>query len=276
VGVNGAALAYASEDLQSDREVVLAAVAQDGLALQHASRHFASDREVVLVAVRSCGLALQFASREYLEDKEIVLAAVRQNGLALNFAGPGVSADRSVVQQALLQNEWTLQFASDEVRSDADFVFEALQRNPNSFGGASLELRSDKMMALRALRLQPNTAIFVVPRTLPQDPDFQAAVASHLASPGDEVPVLSISVEFVSGQFLLQGTSMSGVIYEATSQEEASVADVAASIWRAWKQKATQATTKYLHLVLHGADRCLSPLDASKPFRDFFVLPVEE
>ena len=44
-------LSYLSHKYQADKEVVLAAVAEDGYALQHAAAEMQADTEVVLAAV---------------------------------------------------------------------------------------------------------------------------------------------------------------------------------------------------------------------------------
>jgi len=51
-------LVHASDELKGDREVVLAAVAQDPYMLRHASAKAKGDREVVLIAVTQNGDAL--------------------------------------------------------------------------------------------------------------------------------------------------------------------------------------------------------------------------
>jgi hypothetical protein len=55
-------LQYASEDLKSDREIVLAAVTQRGWSLKYASDALKADRDIVLVAVTKAGstLPIQF------------------------------------------------------------------------------------------------------------------------------------------------------------------------------------------------------------------------
>jgi len=63
---NGKALEFASEELQADREVVLAAVAL-------ASEELRADREVVLAAVERSGLALHGASEELPADRDICI-----------------------------------------------------------------------------------------------------------------------------------------------------------------------------------------------------------
>ena len=59
----GWALEFASEELQSDHEIVMAAVSQYGVALKHASEELQSDHEIVLAAVSQNGSALLDASR---------------------------------------------------------------------------------------------------------------------------------------------------------------------------------------------------------------------
>jgi hypothetical protein len=87
---NWSPLELASAELQADREVELAAVAQNGRALRHASAELKADREVVLAAVAQDGSALQDASAELRADREVVLAAVAQNEGAMIHALPGV------------------------------------------------------------------------------------------------------------------------------------------------------------------------------------------
>ena len=60
--------------VKADREVVLAAVAQDGLALRHASAGLRADWEVVLGAVPQNRFALEHASAGLKADREFILA----------------------------------------------------------------------------------------------------------------------------------------------------------------------------------------------------------
>ena len=55
-----------SSDLQSDKEIVLAAVKQNGLALEFANDVFKSDKEVVTSALENNGEAMQFVSKDLL------------------------------------------------------------------------------------------------------------------------------------------------------------------------------------------------------------------
>ena len=79
--------------LRGDREIVLAAVAQDGCALHHAAAELRGDREVVLAAVAQNGNALRSAAAELKGDREFVLAAVAQDGRALGYAAAELRDD---------------------------------------------------------------------------------------------------------------------------------------------------------------------------------------
>jgi hypothetical protein len=72
--------------VETSKEVVLVAVAQDGRALEYASEELRADKEVVLAAVAQDGRALRYASEGLTSDKEVVLAAVAQDGRALHYA----------------------------------------------------------------------------------------------------------------------------------------------------------------------------------------------
>ena len=78
---------------ESDKDVVLAEVANNGFALVYASDALCDDREVVLTAVKKNGPALKYASDALCADREVVLAAVAENGNALQYASTALRAD---------------------------------------------------------------------------------------------------------------------------------------------------------------------------------------
>ena len=83
--------------LQSDKEVVLAAVTQYGLALEYAHASLQLDKEVVLAAVTHDGYALKYAHASLKSDKEVVLAAVTQYGGALVHADASLQTDLEIL-----------------------------------------------------------------------------------------------------------------------------------------------------------------------------------
>ena len=134
---NARALAYAWPALQKDKEVVLAAVAQNPRSLQFASPALRADREVVLAAVSSSPLlvdlaALWFASPPLRADREVVLAAVSQNGDALQYAAEELKMDQEMVLAAKGFNN-----------TDLVDVMAALKVDRNNFQYVSLNLKGD-------------------------------------------------------------------------------------------------------------------------------------
>lgn len=69
-------LAYASERILADRELILKAVQEDGQALYYASKELRDDKEVVLTAVKNKWLIVKYASKRLRGDKDIALAAL--------------------------------------------------------------------------------------------------------------------------------------------------------------------------------------------------------
>ena len=59
---------YAPAELKSDREIVLAAMAQDGWALEFAAAELKGDREFVLAAVAQSGEALAYVAADRCID----------------------------------------------------------------------------------------------------------------------------------------------------------------------------------------------------------------
>lgn len=72
-------LAYASERLHADRDLILEAVKKDGQILYYASQELRDDKEVVLTAVQNKWLIIKYASKRLRGDKDIAIAALKQN-----------------------------------------------------------------------------------------------------------------------------------------------------------------------------------------------------
>ncbi|KAG2375396.1 hypothetical protein C9374_010019 [Naegleria lovaniensis] len=135
-------LYFLSQQLKSDKEVVVLAVKQNGASLGCASQELRKDKQVVLQAVQQNGLALQFASLMLKDDKEVVMAAVQQNGHALQHASFTLKLDREVVQSAVRQNGASLAHALFDMTDDKDIVIEAIKQNRNAFPHASPRLKN--------------------------------------------------------------------------------------------------------------------------------------
>jgi hypothetical protein len=106
----GRALQFASAELKNDKEVVLAAVAENGGALVHASAELKNDKEVVLAAVAQYGWALGHASVELNNDKEVVLVAVAQDRSALELSLIAPGEFQSFVRGGLVAHQTCVAF----------------------------------------------------------------------------------------------------------------------------------------------------------------------
>ena len=125
-------------DLNNDKEIVLAAVNQDGYALTFASDHLKNDKEVVLTAVQKDGTALSFASDHLKNDKEVVLEAVQQQGSAINYASDDLKEDKSFLKKCLLLNGDCLDYL---VNKD-DIQLRAFAKFSNKPNNIPLDTRS--------------------------------------------------------------------------------------------------------------------------------------
>jgi len=92
VGNKASALCHVPPWLAGDRQVVLAALAQDGRVLQMLCNTDRDDEQVVCAAVTADWRALEYASFRLRCDRGVVLCGVKMNGLALQFVPPAPHA----------------------------------------------------------------------------------------------------------------------------------------------------------------------------------------
>eukprot|EP01051_Picozoa_sp_SAG22_P004045 SAG22_NODE_208_length_15237_cov_22.602774_6_plen_1481_part_00 len=157
VAQDGNALEHAAEGMRADREVVLAAVAQlaavakGGNALEDAAEFLKADREVVLAAVAQSGNALEDAAEFLKADREVVLVAVAQSGKALAYAAEFLKADREVVLAAVAQSGEALAYAAEGMRADREVVLAAVAQDGEALAYAAEFLRADREVVLAAV-----------------------------------------------------------------------------------------------------------------------------
>ena len=135
---DGRLLELASASMKDDKQVVLTAVRNAGPLhfggchpLVCASDELRTDREVLIAAVKHCGGALRYVPHELRSDKAIVLAAVQQDGRSLEDASPEMQADKEVVLTAVKQHGFALMHASPKLDEDNEVVLAAVQQDIN-------------------------------------------------------------------------------------------------------------------------------------------------
>ena len=136
------ALAYASEQLCDDAEVVNVAVSLSGRSLQFASESLRSDHSVVLTAVRTDWAALEFVADPALfEDPNIMFTAVAQSRKAIPYVSARLLGDLLFVRAIVAIDSLALAFVSEELRKDRDIALLALEHNLTPLCEALDEIR---------------------------------------------------------------------------------------------------------------------------------------
>lgn len=127
---NPDALAYISDELRDDVEVVLEAVTQKGVMLQYASERLRSNTRLVKAACKHTGGALKFGGLSCRKSRDIVIEAVRQDGTALKHADSLMQSNKGVCVAACKQNGRALQYASKLLKADKEVVMLAVENEP--------------------------------------------------------------------------------------------------------------------------------------------------
>eukprot|EP00526_Cylindrotheca_closterium_P022101 CAMPEP_0113613474 /NCGR_PEP_ID=MMETSP0017_2-20120614/6657_1 /TAXON_ID=2856 /ORGANISM="Cylindrotheca closterium" /LENGTH=116 /DNA_ID=CAMNT_0000522587 /DNA_START=105 /DNA_END=451 /DNA_ORIENTATION=- /assembly_acc=CAM_ASM_000147 len=91
----------APEELQADKDVVIAMVSMHGSFIPNS---FKDDPEVALAAVRNNGRSLEHVNPSFQDDKEIVKVAVQRVGSAISFASDRLKSDREIALLAVKNN----------------------------------------------------------------------------------------------------------------------------------------------------------------------------
>jgi len=146
---------YISPELKNERSVILKLVAQDGGQLKYLSNQWRADRDVVLGAIQSAGFALQFAAEALRNDRTIALLAVSKTACAIQHIGSQLLADRTFWMAVLEQNGEALKYGSDEIKNDKELVSLAVQQNGCSLRYASDPLREDIDVVAKAVDQHP-------------------------------------------------------------------------------------------------------------------------
>ena len=183
----GWALAYASDELKNDEEVVLTAIqGWDGVsvnfsyAIKEASEELRSNKNFMRKAIElTDGEAFCGATDELKNDKEMALFAVSHGSaphqcdpdIILRYASEAIRADKDVVLAAVRRNGWSLEYASEELKADKDVVLVATINNSWSLTYASPALRADKEFVIELVKRAGECALRYVDEALQNDAD---------------------------------------------------------------------------------------------------------
>ena len=115
---------YQIEDAEAhsnDKEFMMDAIAHKASwVLAYASDKLLADKELMLKAVKVDGQALYYASQELRNDKEVVLEAVKNKWLIIKYASKSLRSDKDIAMEVLKQNKEARIYLTDEILKDKD------------------------------------------------------------------------------------------------------------------------------------------------------------
>ena len=133
---NGWFFEFLSKRLKHDDRFILSAIGSDkpyGMALAFASDEMKNDKEVVLKAISGYMYALEYASDALKDDKEVVIAALSRDGGNIKFVSSRLCADREIIQKAVEDcGGYALKFASEELKKDPELIKIAREWDDNN------------------------------------------------------------------------------------------------------------------------------------------------
>ena len=117
-------LKYFSEEIRSNKEIVLIAVSKNGNELKHTQDELKKDREVVLAAIKTpqvdlfANEAIKYADKSFLSDFEIARVVATFSGNSLQYFADEIRQDKDLVSIAVNNSPGELEFADKSLLSD--------------------------------------------------------------------------------------------------------------------------------------------------------------
>jgi len=127
--------------LAKDKPFFLEILKKNGLLLEYASDELQSDVDIVSTAITNNGLSIRYADN-FIHDPSIVFMAISQNGMALEFASEELQNNFFIVFNAVLQNGFAIQFASEDLKKNKDIVIAALKQDVRSKSWISHDIKN--------------------------------------------------------------------------------------------------------------------------------------
>ena len=151
VTINGNCLAWASERLRGDEEVVMAAVRTSVSSLKFAAAGLLKEESFALRVVRIRGSALGFLP-SHNGKLAVVMAAVERDAHAIQYASPELLQDSELAHKVVKRRGNALKFFSGDVRDNFEVVKTAVKREAGALQWASRRLQKDPAIVSIAAR----------------------------------------------------------------------------------------------------------------------------
>lgn len=178
------ALYYAEENVRRNRSIVLSGLHRDGRILAYASEEIQCEKRLVLHAISmnrgfNKGLSLNNVHSSLKDDDAVVRAAVEAHPSNYGFTSLRWRDDTNMTRSAVQRDGSQLYFASDRLRADWDTVREACEgQDAEFFKYAHRDVRNDRSLVIRyaAMHLRGNPLEYVHERFLRDEDVVSTAV----------------------------------------------------------------------------------------------------
>ena len=118
---------FASDELKSNKALVLKVLSKSGNSLEHVSDELKKNKEVVLEAAKQSGYSLQHADENFLQDREIVMYAARDG--ASNYIDSSFKNDEEICLSLIKKNASSIFWCDDSLKKDKAFMIKAIEQN---------------------------------------------------------------------------------------------------------------------------------------------------
>ena len=119
--------AFASDELKSNKKVVLKVLSYNGNSLEYVQNELKKDREIILEAAKQSGYSLQHADESFRQDREIVMYAARDG--ASNYIDNSFKNDREICLSLIKKNAGNIFWCDESLKKDKNFMIKAIEQN---------------------------------------------------------------------------------------------------------------------------------------------------
>lgn len=176
------AIAYASDGLKDDEDLVLLFLKFWPQSIMYASRRLRRDiRFMTKVVQEDCDILEYLMDYHVMSDTRIVTELVKEDGFVLKYVGTDLKNNKDIVKLAIQNCLEPLKFAGTEIKNDREFFLELVKSDGYSLNFASTEIKKDREIVLAAIENYPH-AIQYASDLLRND--FKVAFAAMEKDPG--------------------------------------------------------------------------------------------
>lgn len=110
-----------AQDNFKNREFMLKAIENNATwVLAYASEEILSDKEIILKAVKVDGQIFYYASQELRDNKEVALEAISNKWLIIKYASKRLRGDKDIARVALNKSVKAEMYLTDEIKKDSE------------------------------------------------------------------------------------------------------------------------------------------------------------